>query len=1508
MSLGFPKAQGLYDPANEHDNCGIGFVAHIKGQKSHDIIERGLEVLENMDHRGATSADNKTGDGAGLLMQIPDQYIKEVLKVNIPASGKFGTGLIFFPQERKEAALCQEVLTKFIKQEGLELIEYRDVAVDSSAPGEIAKLTEPYVRQVFVKADMEQEVLEQKLYLVRKQAEKEIRESKLKHRGAFYIPSLSSKTIIYKGMLTPSQLRDYFKDLSHPKFTSAIALVHSRFSTNTFPTWDLAQPFRMIAHNGEINTVKGNRMWMGAREALLKSEVFGDDLKKLFPVIEPNKSDSASFDNTLEFLHMTGRSMPHALCMMIPESFNSKNPIPESLKAFYEYHSTIMEPWDGPASMVFSDGRYIGGTLDRNGLRPSRYIITKNDLIVMGSEVGVQTFASEEVKEKGRLRPGKILLVDTKLGIIIPDKEVKAQLSSRNPYGNWLKENRLIMEDIEVKQRVSSSIGDQFPTYAKVFGYSKEDMEMIIKPMAVSGAEPTSSMGNDTPLACFSEKPQRFFNYFRQVFAQVTNPPIDSIREGLVMSLTNYIGSLHTNILDESPVHAKLIKFDDPIITNTDLGKIKDLKHEQFSHSTIPMVFPVKEGVEGFKRAFDNLLMLAEKAVDDRKNFIILSDRQVSAEYAPIPSLLAVAAVHHHLIQTQKRMQIGIIVETAEPREVSHFALLFGYGASVVNPYMAFAAIDELVKSGDIKMNYSEARHNYIKSIDKGLLKILSKMGISTLRSYHGCQLFEAIGVSEELINKYFTGTSSKFSGIGFEEICQETLLFHQEAFSKKRNQNNSVLFESFGTYHYRKYGEHHAWNPETIGLLQWATRTNDYSVFKEFSRKVDADNAKPTFIRGCLKYKRNPIDISLVEPVESIMKRFVTGAMSYGSISKEAHEALAVAMNSIGGRSNTGEGGEDAERFKTNKRSSIKQVASGRFGVTNNYLVNADELQIKIAQGAKPGEGGQLPGFKVNSIIAKLRNSTPGITLISPPPHHDIYSIEDLAQLIYDLKVTNPRAKVSVKLVAENGVGTIAAGVAKAFSDVIIISGCEGGTGASPASSIKFAGLPAELGIAETQQTLVMNNLRGRVKLQVDGQLKTGRDVVIMGLLGGEEFGFSTSALITLGCIMMRKCHLNTCPAGIATQDETLRKRFIGRSEFVINFFRFIAQEVREHLAELGFTTFEEIVGRADLLEQDNDVLNWKMKKMDFSKVIYMPEEAKQHDIHNTYPNIKSVEEHLDHALIREANKAIKSKEKVWLAHSITNVDRTVGAMLSGEISRRYGEDGLPNNTIMANFTGTAGQSFGAFLVKGVSFRLEGDCNDYIGKGLSGGRIIVVPPIGSTFTPEENIIVGNTSFYGATSGEAYIRGVAGERFCVRNSGAKAVIEGSGDHCCEYMTGGRVVVLGTTGRNFAAGMSGGIAYVLDQEGDFEYYCNKGLVELGPVEDKADIVELQDMINKHLLYTQSTMAAKVLTNWDEYLPKFVKVIPFEYKKVLEEMKLRELEAKLQLSEDNPARHE
>ncbi|MDO8952874.1 MAG: glutamate synthase large subunit, partial [Draconibacterium sp.] len=1093
-----PDAQGLYNPENEHDNCGIGFVAHIKGKPSHDIVLRGLDVLLNMDHRGATGADKTSGDGAGLLMQIPHEFITDVLKLDVGEKGTYGTGIIFLPKDEKEAATCIDVINKYVREEGLTLVGYRDVPVDSSVPGEIAKTTEPTVKQIFIRANLEKDALERKLYMVRKLAEIEIRGLDLKFRDAFYQPSLSAKVIVYKGMFTPSQLRDYYLDFKHEKFKSAIALVHSRFSTNTFPTWNLAQPFRIIAHNGEINTIRGNRLWMQAREGLMKSEIFGEDLKKLLPVIEPGKSDSASFDNVLEFLHMTGRSIPHALCMMIPESFNQKNPIPESLKAFYEYHSTIMEPWDGPASMVFSDGRYIGGTLDRNGLRPSRYVITKNDLIVMGSEVGVQTFDPEEIKVKGRLRPGKILLVDTQLGIIIPDEEVKDQLSRRNPYEMWLKENRLLMDDIKVKTRVSSKI-ENFDTYTKVFGYSKEDMYEIIREMSDTSAEPTSSMGNDAPLAVFSDKPKRLFEYFKQMFAQVTNPPIDSIREGLVMALTNYIGSLSSNLLKETYEHCRLVKFPVPILTNTDLGKIKDLKDDIFTHKIIPMVFPVKEGKEGLEAAIDKMLADAEKAVDDKKNYIILSDRSISEEMAPIPSLLAVAAVHHHLIKVKKRMQVGIIVETGEAREINHFALLLGYGASVINPYLAFAAIDHLVSEGKIEKEYNEARKNYIKSIEKGLLKVLSKMGISTLRSYHGAQIFEAIGISQQLIDKYFTGTVSKIGGVGLEEITKETIMFHAEAY-KNETAPEPFGFENAGVYAWRKNGEHHAWNPDNIGLLQWATRTNDYAKFKEYSALVDEQNRKPAFIRGCFNFKNNnPIPIEQVESVEEIMKRFVTGAMSYGSISKEAHEALAITMNSIGGRSNTGEGGEDSERFGTIRNSKIKQVASGRFGVTNNYLINADELQIKIAQGAKPGEGGQLPGYKINNIIAKLRHSTPGITLISPPPHHDIYSIEDLAQLIYDLKITNPRATVSVKLVSEDGVGTIAAGVAKAFSDVIIIAGGDGGTGASPASSIKHAGLPVELGIAEAQQTLVLNNLRGRVKLQVDGQLKTGRDVIIM-------------------------------------------------------------------------------------------------------------------------------------------------------------------------------------------------------------------------------------------------------------------------------------------------------------------------------------------------------------------------------------------------------------------------
>jgi glutamate synthase (NADPH/NADH) large chain len=1502
MQKRFPKPQGLYDPSNEHDNCGIGFVANIKGGKTNDIIKRGLEVLTNMTHRGAESSDNKSGDGAGILIQIPHDYF-QTMGFALPSPGGYGTGLLFLPTQEEEVGQCLETIEMYIQEEGLELLGYRDVPVDSEVIGEIAARTEPKIKQIFVKGNYEQDTLERKLYIVRKLAENAIRESKLTEKEGFYIPSLSSKIFIYKGMLTPEQLGQYFLDLQDQRMTSAISLVHSRFSTNTFPTWDLAQPFRIMAHNGEINTIKGNRLWMQAREGLLQSDRFGEDLKKIFPVIEPGKSDSASLDNVLEFLFLTGRTLPHALSMLIPESWNNKNPIPDSLKAYYEYHSTIMEPWDGPASIVFSDGRYIGGTLDRNGLRPSRYVITKNDMIVMGSEVGVQTFAPEEIKEKGRLKPGKLLLVDTQLGIIIPDEEIKAQLSRRHPYSNWLKENRIRMREIEVQKRRPSDLGDDFDTYLKTFGYNKEDFEHLIAPMAKTGSEPIGSMGNDTPVAALSEKPQRLFSYFRQLFAQVTNPPIDPIREGLVMALTNYIGSVSKNLLDESPAHCKSIKFESPILNNTDLGKIKDFHREEFTHVTIPMLFPVDSGGDGLQHAIAEMCAKAEKAVDDGNNYIILSDRDIAVDKVPVPSLLAVAAIHHHLIKARKRMQVGLIVETGEAREVMHFALLLGFGASVINPYVSFAVIDDLVKKGKIDMPYSEARENYIKAIDKGLLKILSKMGISTLRSYHGAQIFESVGISRDVIDQYFTGIPTKIGGVGFDEIARESEIVHARAFNPGFN---TFPFDSQGAYAYRKYGEKHGWNPETIGLLQWATSQNDYGKFKEFSQKVAADNQEPLFLRGFMKLKdgSSPIPIDEVEPVEHILKRFVTGAMSYGSISKEAHEAMALAMNKIGGRSNTGEGGEDALRFKSPARSSIKQVASGRFGVTNNYLVNADELQIKIAQGAKPGEGGQLPGFKVDKIIARLRNSTPGITLISPPPHHDIYSIEDLAQLIFDLKSTNPSARISVKLVSENGVGTVAAGVAKAHADLIVISGTEGGTGASPTSSIKHAGLPVEIGLAETQQTLVMNNLRGRVKLQTDGQLKTGLDVIKMAMLGAEEYGFATAGLVTLGCVMMRKCHLNTCPAGIATQDEALRKRFIGKHQYVINFFHFIAQEVREYLAQLGVKSLDDIIGRSDLLEQNKEVGNWKTSGIDLSQLLYFPEEGKTYPIRHRTEQDHKIDDVLDRQLIKLAQPALINQSKVWIAKPIANTDRTVGAMLCGEISKAYGEEGLPKNTINCTFNGSAGQSFGAFLTQGVSFRLEGDANDYLGKGLSGGKIIVVPPHGSTFKPDENIIIGNTVLYGATSGFLYARGVAGERFAVRNSGAHAVVEGVGDHCCEYMTGGRVVVIGKTGRNFAAGMSGGIAYVLNESGDFDYYCNKGLVELSPVEDRADVKELQFMLNKHLLHTNSEKAQQILVNWEKYLPLFVKVIPFEYKKVLEEQKVKDLERKLRETEDAP----
>ncbi|MDR3057411.1 MAG: glutamate synthase large subunit [Prevotella sp.] len=1488
---------GLYDPNYEHDACGVGMVLHMKGAKSHAIVENGLRVLENMTHRGAENADNKTGDGAGIMLQIPHEFIL-LQGIPVPEKGHYGTGLVFLPKGEAEMESCMITLTQYIDKEGLKLLAVRDVPVDSEILGEMAKMNEPQIKQIFVVGEegISQDELEHKLYLLRKKIEKEIFNSKifsLDTKRAFYIVSLSTKRIIYKGMLSSEQLRHYYPDLLNPHLTSAIALVHSRFSTNTFPTWDLAHPFRMVAHNGEINTIKGNRLWMEARESILKSDLLGN-INDLWPIVQPHMSDSASFDNVLEFLVMSGKSLPHAMAMMVPESWNDKNPISDDLKAFYEYHSLFMEPWDGPATLLFSDGRYAGGLLDRNGLRPARYLMTHNDVMVVASEMGVLPFEPSEIKEKGRLRPGKMLMVDTETGTIQYDAELKENLAKAYPYREWLSKNRISLDDISSGRTPKYSV-DDYSKLLKVFGYYKEDIEKLIIPMAAEGKEPTASMGNDTPVAILSNKPQRLFTYFRQLFAQVTNPPIDPIREELVMSLAGYIGSLHKNILEPMPEHTKMVGLSNPFLSNRELDLLVHLGYKGFKAEVIPMLFDPKQGGAGLEKAIDEMCRNAEKAVDNGSNYIVLSDRGVNPENAAIPSLLAVSAVHHYLIERRKRMQIDIVVESAEPREVMHFALLFGYGANAVNPYLALAVIEDLVKKGDIHLDFYTAMKNYVKSINKGLLKTMSKMGISTLKSYIGAQIFETIGISTGVINKYFKGTTSKIEGIDINDIASDTIEAFYEAFEDDFVDPSLV---SQGIYAWRRNGEYHAWNPETIMKLQMSTRLGSYKKFKEYTESIDTKPEK-IFLRDFLDFDpaKKPVDISEVEPVSAIMRRFVTGAMSFGSISREAHEAMAVAMNAIGGKSNTGEGGELPERFATNARSSIKQVASGRFGVTAEYLVNADELQIKIAQGAKPGEGGQLPGFKVDKIIAKTRHSIPGISLISPPPHHDIYSIEDLAQLIFDLKNVNPKAQISVKLVSESGVGTIAAGVVKAKADRIVISGCEGGTGASPASSIKHAGLPLEIGLAEVQQTLVLNGLRGQVYLQTDGQLKTGHDIIVAAMLGAEEFGFATSALIVLGCIMMRKCHLNTCPVGVATQDEELRKKFMGRSEYLINYFNFLAEEVREHLASLGVKSLDEVVGRADLLKYVKSDANKKIEKMDLSRLMYFPVEAKENAIHHIKNQEHKLDDILDLSLITTSRMAIDKAMPVVMSKVIKNTNRTVGAMLSGEIARKYGNDGLPADTIQCTFSGSAGQSFGAFLAHGVTFKLEGDANDYVGKGLSGGKIIIVPPATSTFKPEENIIAGNTLLYGATSGEIYINGRVGERFCVRNSGAIAVVEGAGDHCCEYMTGGRTVVLGKTGRNFAAGMSGGVAYVYNIDDDFDYYCNMQMVELTLIEDTYDSRELRQLITNHYNYTNSPLAKHILDNWNIEVEKFMKVTPIEYKKVLQDDKLEAIKKKI-----------
>ncbi len=1483
------QTQGLYDASHEHDACGVGMVVNIHGNKSHELVDNALKVLENMRHRGAEGADGRTGDGAGIMLQIPHEFIL-LQGIPVPEKGKYGTGLVFLPKDPVRQQAILSIMIEEIEREGLQLMHLRNVPTNPSCLGEAALSTEPDIKQVFITGvtDDKLAAFERTLYIIRKKIERRVNDSD------FYVCSLSSKNIIYKGMLSSMQVRQYFPDLTNNYFTSGLALVHSRFSTNTFPTWSLAQPFRLLAHNGEINTIRGNRSWMKARESVLSSETLGD-IRNISPIIQPGMSDSASLDNVFEFFVMSGLSLPHAMAVMVPESFNDKNPIPEDLKAFYEYHSILMEPWDGPAALLFSDGRYAGGLLDRNGLRPARYTITKNDTMVVASEVGVMDFDPTEIAEKGRLQPGKILLIDTQEGKIYYDGEIKDRLAKAHPYRQWLSTNRIQLEKLHSGRKVDNSVPDLI-RHEIEFGFGEEDVDGTIVPMSTKGQEPTASMGNDTPLAVLSDKPQIFFNYFRQQFAQVTNPAIDSIRENLVMSLSEYIGRVGTGILTPDETNCKMVRLPHPILTNTQLDILCNIRYKGFNTVKLPIIFECSKGEDGLREALDDLCKQAERSVDDGYNYIILSDRDIDAEHAAIPSLLAVSAVHHYLISVGKRVQTALIVESGEIREVMHAALLLGYGASALCPYLTYAILDDLVKKGKIQENYETAEANYIKAVKKGLFKIMAKMGISTIRSYRGAKIFESIGLSESLLKTYFGTEISTVGGIGLATIARDAIALHNKAFEKEINTD---FLPNNGQFHWRRDGIQHAWNPETIAKLQLATRTGNYDKFKEFSKLAD-EKEEPIFLRDFFDFRRSPIDINEVEPVESIVKHFVTGAMSFGALSKEAHEALALAMNKLGARSNTGEGGEDSERFHStidgiSLSSKTKQVASGRFGVTTEYLVNAEEIQIKVAQGAKPGEGGQLPGFKVNEIIAKTRHSIPGISLISPPPHHDIYSIEDLAQLIFDLKNVNPKAAISVKLVAESGVGTIAAGVAKAKGDLIVISGAEGGTGASPASSMRFAGISPEIGLSETQQTLVKNGLRGQVRLQVDGQLKTGRDVIMMALLGAEEFSFGTTPLIVLGCVMMRKCNLNTCPMGVATQDPKLRAHFRGHYKYVINYFTFLAQEVREYLAQMGARSLNEIVGHTELIVPRHEQGGTKAAALDFSRLLF--KEQGDTTLYHTKEQKHDLNDVLDQQLIRGAQRAITDGEEVNLDFAIKNTDRAVGAMLSGMIAEKYGNAGLPDKTVNVKFKGSAGQSFGAFLTHGVDFKLEGECNDYFAKGLSGGRVSILPPIRSNFAAEDNIIAGNTGLYGATGGELYVNGKVGERFGVRNSGAIAVIEGAGDHCCEYMTGGRVVVLGETGRNFAAGMSGGVAYVWDKNHNFDYFCNMDMVEINLVDDSSYRKELHELIRQHYLYTGSKLARTMLDDWNRYVEDFIQVVPIEYKRVLQEEQVKKLQQKI-----------
>jgi len=1496
-----PPKQGLYDPQFEHEACGVGFVVNMKGKKSHTIVRQALQVLLNLDHRGACGCEVNTGDGAGILMQTPHGFLKEAAakeKISLPGAGEYGVGMVFLPHDAGQRAECEKTFGDIAAEEGQRVLGWRTIPTNNASLGATAKASEPFMRQVFIGRNAklaDDMAFERKLYVIRKRAENAIRFSgKVKGGEFFYLASLSYKTVVYKGMLLTAQLGDYYPDLSHPALESALALVHSRFSTNTFPSWNRAHPYRYLAHNGEINTLRGNINWMHAAQSNFASELFGDDIKKIIPVINTDGSDSAMFDNCLELLVMAGRELPHAMMMMIPEPWENHESMDPERRAFYEFHSCLMEPWDGPASIAFTDGNVIGACLDRNGLRPSRYYVTKDDLVIMASEAGVLPVEPERVAIKGRLQPGRMFLVDIEQGRIVADEELKNKFAKAEPYQKWLEEHHVLLENVPDPGFKTEPGHQTVLERQQTFGYTFEDLRFIIGPMANDGVQPLGSMGTDTPLAVLSNKPQLLYNYFKQLFAQVTNPPIDPIREEIITSTETMVGP-RGSLLQPAPQSCALIKLHYPILTNEELEKLRNVEVRSFKSATLPILFPAADGAKGLETALDQLFAMADQVIADGVNIIILSDRGIDAQHAPIPALLAVAGLHHHLIRAGTRGKVGLVLESGEPREVHHFALLIGYGCSAINPYLAFETLDDMIREGLLlKLDHPTAVKKYIKAAVKGVVKTMAKMGISTIQSYRGAQIFEAVGLNSTVVDRYFTWTPSRIQGVGMDVLAEEVLARHRHAFPSRPV--NGAL-DPGGQYQWRSDGEYHLFNPQTIHKLQIACRLNSDRIYREYAGLINQQAANLCTLRGLLDFKfaENPIPIEQVESAEEIVKRFKTGAMSYGSISKEAHEALAVAMNRLGGKSNTGEGGEDPDRYiplpnGDSKNSAIKQVASGRFGVTSHYLINARELQIKMAQGAKPGEGGELPGRKVYPWIAKTRFTTPGVGLISPPPHHDIYSIEDLAELIHDLKNSNRHARVSVKLVAEIGVGTVAAGVAKAHADVVLISGHDGGTGASPLSSIKHAGAPWELGLAETHQTLVLNNLRSRIYVETDGQLKTGRDVAVAALLGAEEFGFATAPLVVLGCIMMRVCHLDTCPVGVATQNPKLRARFTGDPEHVVNFMRFVAQELREIMAKLGFRTLNEMIGRTDKLIPWKAIEHWKAKGLDLTPILHQPEVGPEVGRYRQIDQDHGLEKSLDVTkLLDICEPAIERGERVHADLPIRNVNRVVGTIVGSEVTKKQGPNGLPEDTIHLKFTGSAGQSLGAFMPRGMTIELEGDANDYFGKGLSGGKIIIYPPKGSTFVAEENIIIGNVALYGATSGEVFVRGMAGERFGVRNSGVSAVVEAVGDHGCEYMTGGRVVVLGRTGRNFAAGMSGGVAYVLDEAGDFAKRCNQDMVGLEKLANQDEIEAVWKLVQRHRTYTRSERAAKVLGDWKNLVPKFVKVLPKDYKRALEKMK-------------------